>query len=176
MGRAVLGTGRSTPLSPDPRAVWECFGIIGQVVVSSPPAPNAATQHPSIGLARLLDRTQRSGRGPQRPHLSRGEPVLVVLVGMGRGRLVRCGQGAHAGSEQRGHWPGSPAWRPRRRAAHRGHARHRRCRGLEQESVRGRPAAEVIHAHHVACALWGCLATRLRLAALVRRSRQVKAR
>ena len=130
--------------------------------------------------------------GQQRPHLSRGEPVLVVLVGMGRGRLVRCGQGAHAGSEQRGQGrvarhavlidgqlidvtlatvavvdrpsvqsvfdlpaqlgrvqrfggdlnPTGTGLRPH----------HFQCLrqlvGLEQENVRGRPAVEVIHAHH----------------------------
>ena len=111
---------------------------------------------------------------------------------MGRGRLVRCGQGAHAGSEQRGHGrvarhavlidgqlidvplatvavvdrpsvqsvfdlpaqlgrvqrfvgdlhPIGTGLRPH----------HFQCLrqlvGLEQENIRGRPAVEVIHAHH----------------------------
>ena len=111
---------------------------------------------------------------------------------MGRGRLVRCGQGAHAGSEQRGHGrvarhavlidgqlidvplvtvavvdrpsvqsvfdlpaqlgrvqrllgdlnPTGTGLRPQ----------HFQCLrqlvGLEQENIRGRPAVEVIHAHH----------------------------
>ena len=111
---------------------------------------------------------------------------------MGGGRLVRCGQGAHAGSEQRGQGrvarhavlvdgqlidvtlatvavvdrpsvqsvfdlpaqlgrvqrfggdlnPTGTGLRPH----------HFQCLrqlvGLEQENVRGRPAVEVIHAHH----------------------------